>query len=441
MSRENIAIIGGGWAGIAAAIELTEAGKQVTLIEAAPSLGGRAKTVDGKGTLDNGQHILSGAYRDTLALMRRIDIDPEKIMQRLPFTFMDNAGMRLAMPDAANLPGANKLCMVWGLLRARGISLKTKWQTARWMLRLQKQGFIPEEDCTVREWLAAAGQPPEFCERFWEPLCLAALNTPASKASARLFAKVLQDTLGSNEAGSSDLLLPRVSFSELLPNPAARWLTGHGASVRLGCRVQRLSPSQDGWKIESLAGEEVFSRVIIAVAPQHLPALLRELPESTESARFPAPPATFSPIASVYFHYPKATTLPFPLMALSGGIGQWLVDRGDGLIAAVLSGMSAWEELSREEIAWKLHLEIWSITGVSTFPEFDLFIEKRATFAALPNLARCPQQTPWQGLFLAGDYCWANYPATLEGAVKSGLEAARLSCGRQLKNRFEGGRM
>jgi predicted NAD/FAD-dependent oxidoreductase len=178
---------------------------------------------------------------------------------------------------------------------------------------------------------------------------------------------------------------------------------------------------------QSPAGRETFTHVIVAVAPQHLPALLKELPrECGQTAQFPAPPAIFSPIATVYFHYPKATTLPYPLMALSGGIGQWLVDRGDGLIAAVLSGMSDWENLGREEIAWKLHLEIWQITGARTFPEFDLFIERRATFAALPNLARCPQQTPWQGLFLAGDYCWADYPATLEGAVRSGREAARL---------------
>ncbi|MCL2022297.1 MAG: hydroxysqualene dehydroxylase HpnE [Betaproteobacteria bacterium] len=429
MPVENIAIIGGGWAGIAAAIALVEAGERVSLLEAAPSLGGRAKQIAAGESLDNGQHILSGAYRETLALMRRIGVFPERVMCRLPFTFLDNAGMRLALPDfrAATFTGADNLQMAWGLASARGVSLKTKWQTARWMRRLKKQGFVPEEDCTVSQWLAASDQSGEFCRRFWEPLCLAALNTPAHKASARLFARVLQDTLGNAEAGSSDLLLPTASFSELLPNPAARWLAHRAVPVRLGCRVQRLYPSQSGWEIESPAGQETFTHIILAVAPQHLPALLRELPRSgAEATQFPSPPTVFSPIATVYFHYPQNTALPFPLMALSGGIGQWLVDRGNGLIAAVLSGMIAWEELSREEIAWKLHLEIWQITGARIFPEFDLFIEKRATFAALPNLVRCPQKTPWQGLFLAGDHCWADYPATLEGAVRSGLQAARL---------------
>jgi len=428
LPKKNIAVIGGGWAGIAAAVLLTEANEQVTLIEAAPSLGGRAKRIDGKAELDNGQHILSGAYRETLALMRRIGLCPEALMRRLPFTFLDNAGMRLALPAMTSFPGAETLRLAWGLSTARGISLKTKWQTARWIRRLQRREFQVEPDCTVREWLLRSGQSAEFCRRFWEPLCLAALNTPAETASARLFAHTLRDTLGSHEMGRSDLLLPTVNLSELLPNPAARWLTHHAATVRTGCRVRHLRPVAGGWEIESPAGREVFTHIILAVAPQHLPALLEALPGTTaEAAKFPAPPAVFSPIATVYFHYPETTALPFPLMALTGGLGQWLVDRGKGLIAAILSGSGDWEPSNREAIAHKLHLEIETLIGGCECPPFTFLLEKRATFSALPNLIRCPQQTPWPGLFLAGDHCWADYPATLEGAVRSGLEAAR-SC-------------
>ncbi|MDR1849942.1 MAG: hydroxysqualene dehydroxylase HpnE [Zoogloeaceae bacterium] len=427
MLERSIAVIGGGWAGIAAAVELTGAGEKVALIEAAPSLGGRAKRIDGKAELDNGQHILSGAYRETFALMCRIGLCPETLMRRLPFTFLNNTGMRLALPNLAGFPGVETLRLAWGLSVARGISLKDKWQAAHWIRRLKRQEFRVEPDGTVSLWLADSGQSAQFCHRFWEPLCLAALNTPAQKASARLFAYVLRDTLGSGEKGSSDLLLPTVNLSELLPNPAARWLTRHGVSIRTGCRVRRLRPIADGWEIESPAGRENFSRVILAVAPQHLPALLEELPGTTmDAATFPAPPAAFSPIATVYFHYPEATALPFPLMALTGGLGQWLIDRGNGLIAAVLSGSGDWEPLSREAIADQLHQEIGTITGAHECPPYTFLLEKRATFAALPGLTRCPQQTPWPGLFLAGDYCWADYPATLEGAVRSGLEAARL---------------
>ncbi|MDR0234454.1 MAG: hydroxysqualene dehydroxylase HpnE [Zoogloeaceae bacterium] len=430
MPGRDIAIIGGGWAGIAAAIELTEAGERVSLIEAAPSLGGRAREIDGKEPLDNGQHILSGAYCETLALMERIGLSPARLMRRLPFTFMNQAGMRLALPEfaAGGFPGAETLGMAWGLFAARGISWRAKWQAARWMRVLKRQKFELQEDCEVSRWLAASGQSHGFCRDFWEPLCLAALNTPARKASARLFARVLRDTLGNDEKGSGDLLLPTENLSGLLPTPAARWLVRRGASVRLGCRVKWLRPSENGWKIGSAAGQETFTRVILAVAPQHLPALLRELPPAMtdEATPFPLPPADFSPIATLYFHYPETVRLPFPLMALTGGIGQWLVDRGNGLIAAVLSGMSGWEQLSRETLARRLHPEIGQIIGARPLPAFSFFIEKRATFAALPNFVRCPQRTPWQGLFLAGDHCWADYPATLEGAVRSGREAARL---------------
>jgi squalene-associated FAD-dependent desaturase len=344
------------------------------------------------------------------------------VLRRVPFTFLDNAGIRLALPNIAGV--ADSLLMAWGLCSAHGISFRTKWQTAIWMTRLKRQGFVPEEDFTVNQWLLASDQSAEFCRRFWEPLCLAALNTSAEKASARLFARVLRDTLGSSEQGSKDFFIPTRSLSELLPNPAACWLADRAVPVRLGCRVRRICRVNDGWETESQAGRERFSRLILAVAPQHVSVLLKEL---SGVADFPSPPTDFSTIATVYFHYPKATSLPFPLMALTGGIGQWLVDRGDGLIAAVLSSAQDLEGLSREEIAWKLHLEIWQITGEHIFPEFDFFVEKRATFAALPNLVRYPQQTPWRGLFLAGDYCWADYPATLEGAVRSGREAAHLS--------------
>ena len=171
----KVAVIGGGWAGIAAAVELTASGATTTLYEAGRVLGGRARSVsiDGR-TLDNGQHILLGAYRDTLALMRRVGADPELLLERHPLQVVDHTGFRLALPE-----WPAPLHVAWGLLSARGVDWREKLATAWWMQGIKARRFRLDEDCSVAEWLDAAGQTGALRRHLWEPLCLAALNTPA----------------------------------------------------------------------------------------------------------------------------------------------------------------------------------------------------------------------------------------------------------------------
>ena len=438
----KIAIIGGGWAGIAAAVELAEQtpDTDITLFEAGRRLGGRARQADvaDAENLDNGQHILLGAYRDTLALMRRIGVSPEQKLQRLPLQIRDNQGFRLALPRLSA-----PFNLAWGLLAAEGVSLKEKVSCALWMQRLKRRQFWLEQDCSVAEWLTAAGQTGVLRQRLWEPLCLAALNTPAERASAQVFAYVLRDTLGSSESGATDLLLPRAPLSALLPDPAAAWLQARDVQIRTRQRIRRLQPVDGGWEVADDKTSEVFNQVIVAVAPQHLSALVSPLasflPEfpnaSTQlvTATFSAQSLCFEPIATVYLHYSPDIALPFPLMSLQSGIGQWLVDRGQGVLAASLSGHGAWEDLERDALATALHKEIAGLLpnlADTPPPPHHLIKEQRATFSCTPNLPRCPQTTPWQGLFIAGDHTWNIYPATLEGAVRSGIRAARLCVAR-----------
>lgn len=410
----RIAIIGGGWAGIAAAVELVDRGAAVTLIEAGRALGGRARrAATPEGDLDNGQHILLGAYHHCLALMRRVGARPEEQLLRLPLRLADPRGFCLALP---RLPAP--LHLAWGLLTARGPGWMEKLRTALWMQRLKARRFRIGPDTSVSAWLDASGQTGVLRRHLWEPLCLAALNTPPARASAQIFAHVLRDSLASASPGATDLLLPRGTLSDLLPSPAAAWLSQRGAIVRTGQRVKHLEPhAGGGWRVDA----EHYDRVIVAVAPQHLPSLLQE--------RTPAlgpVPNTFEPIGTVYFRYPPPARLPFPLLGLHGGLGQWLVDRGQGVLAASLSGHGAWEQCSDAELAQALHAEISAVIGPYPLPPWRVIREKRATFACTPNLPRCPQATALSGLWLAGDHCWADYPATLEGAVASGLSAARL---------------
>lgn len=400
----RVAVIGGGWAGIAAAVELTAAGLETTLFEAGRVLGGRARGVEIDGRqLDNGQHILLGAYRDTLALMRRVGADPDALFDRRPLQIIDNTRFRLALP---RLPAP--LNVAWGLLTASGVSFGEKLKTALWMDGIKRRGFKLLGETTVAQWLDNAGQTGALRRHLWEPLCLAALNLPAERASAQLFANVLRDSLGSSRREDTDLLLPRVDLGQLLPEPAGQWLQAHGAQIRLSTRVGQITEAENGIVIDG----EPFAAAIIATAPQHVGAL------------WPAAAThyDYEPIATVYRNFEPKMKFPFPLTNRLGGHCQWIVDRGDGLLACVLSGHGDWEKLDDAALAAALDAEL----GLPNPTGWHKVIrEKRATFSARPGLHRPNFRTTDPRVVLAGDYTWADYPATLEGAVRSGLRAAR----------------
>ena len=242
MTAQQVAVIGGGWAGLAAAITATQAGHRVTLFEAARHWGGRARSVDPdsattsatslrtplKHKLDNGQHILIGAYTDTLVLLRTVGIRPSTVLHRIPLTLLypDGNGLRLShWPAPLNL--------LTGILSARGWTLADKTSLLNTTRSWQRAGFNCPDTLTV----AALCQnlPDTIRQQLMEPLCLSALNTPPERASAQVFLRVLQDALMAGR-GSSNLLLPRTDLSQLLPTPrrpvagAARCPTPAGAT-------------------------------------------------------------------------------------------------------------------------------------------------------------------------------------------------------------------
>lgn len=404
----RVAVIGGGWAGLAAAVELTASGADVTLYEAGRVPGGRARSVDLDGRrLDNGQHILLGAYRDTLALMHQVGADPDQLLERQPLQVIDDRGFRLALP---RLPAP--LNVAAGLLGAATVNLPEKLKTALWMQGVKWRRFRLAADTSVADWLDAAGQTGRLRRHLWEPLCLAALNTPAERASAQVFANVLRDSLGSARRADTDLLLPRVPLGEVLPEPAAAWLETRGARLRFGHRVRGVTCSERGIGVDG----DAHDAAILALAPGHLAKLWPTA----------AVPRDYEPIGTVYLQFPAKTALPFPLVNLVGNHGQWVVDRGNGLLACVLSGHGAWEELSDAALAAALSEELQAAGLAGAHDGWHKVVrEKRATFSCTPDLARADHRTSCPLLYLAGDHTWADYPATLEGAVRSGRRAAR----------------
>ncbi len=420
----RVAVVGAGWGGLAAAVTLAERGHPVTVFEATRSLGGRARrvTIDGV-DLDNGQHILIGAYAEALRLMRLVGADPERLLARLPLELRYVSGFRLRAPP---LPAP--LHLLAALVSASGLTIAERIAAARFIAALRRARFALAADESVDRLLARHGQGGALRERLWVPLCVSALNTPPERASARVFANVLRDTLGGGRA-ASDLLLPKADLGALFPVPAAAFVAARGGEVRLGAAVRSVGRDGAGFRLDADAG--AFTHVILACSPQHVPALLGNLPELGGLAATLAA-IEHEPIYTCYLQYPESVSLPFPMLGFSGGLLQWAFDRGTlsgypGLIASVLSASGDHEALTHAELAAAIHAELAAGLGGLPEPRWQRVIaERRATFSCRPGLLRPGNATAVRGVVLAGDYTASDYPATLEAAIRSGVAAANL---------------
>ena len=425
-----LAIIGAGWAGMAAAVEAVQSGHAVTVFEATRQTGGRARALPGvvcKGQaldLDNGQHILIGAYTETLRLMRRVGVPVEQALRSLPMTlrFADGAGLRLP-----NLPAPFNTLV--GLLTAVGWQWQDKAGLLRAVLGWQWRGFDCASGLSVAE--LCHGLTPRVMAELIEPLCVSALNTPSPRASASVFLRVLGDALF-GVAGGSRLLLPRVDLGTLFPQAAARWLVQRGGAIRLGSRVKRLVQQDEHWQIEG----QVFDNVILATDALQAVRLLDDLMPSLPGAM--AEPVRhwidisralkFEAITTVYAWAPQAR-LSQPMLALRSQAGpnapaQFVFDRGqlggpDGLLAFVVSASQGEHQSLQQQVLQQAQAQLGlHLQAVQTV------VEKRATFACTPGLQRPPVRIG-PGLFACGDYVAGPYPATLEGAVRSAIAAVK----------------
>ena len=411
-----------------------EAGHQATVFEAARTVGGRARALDlphggVAARLDNGQHILIGAYTETLRLMRLAGVDTASALLRLPLVLRFPDGNGLQLPDLPPPWDA-----VLGIARARGWSWSERLALLRTARTWQRTGFACAPQATVASLCAAL--PQRLIDGFIDPLCVAALNTPAQQASGQVFLRVLQDSLFSGRGGSH-LLLPRVDLGTLFPEAAVRWLQARGAIVRCGQRVQSLGAPSPGarWQVDGIAFDAVLlatpsteaARLVsqcAQLAPCALTVALADWAALAQALRFEA-------ITTVYAQgtaRADGRLLPQPMVALHAGAGQpaqFVFDRGQlggpaGLLAFVASASQGERALIEQQVLAQARSQL----GMAPLQIVQTVVEKRATFACTPGLQR-PQAAIAPGLWACADYVAGPYPATLEGAVRSGTAAGR----------------
>lgn len=425
----KVAVVGAGWGGLAAAVRAAQAGHAVTLLEAARTLGGRARALPGTlidGTpvlLDNGQHILIGAYAASLGLMRTVGVDPDAALLRLPLTLRFADGTGLALPDAA--PPWDALA---GILTARGWSLRERLALLARAARWQRAGFRCAPLLSVAD--LCAGLPRRLVHDFLEPLCVSALNTPIAQACGATFLRVLGDSLFAGHGGSH-LLLPRVDLGALLAEPAARWLQARGHAVHTGRRVQTLARAGHGWQLDG----EAFDAVLLATGSGEAARLALQAGAS-DAAHAPAlqtwakaaQALRHGAIATVYAQQPgvRGALLPAPLLALRGAPAQFVFDRQPlggppGLLAFVVSAFAGERAALQTAVLAQAAREL-ALPGLQAL---QTVVERRATFLCTPGLAR-PGMVLAPGLLACGDYVAGPYPATLEGAVRHGAAAVAL---------------
>jgi squalene-associated FAD-dependent desaturase len=423
-----VVVVGGGLAGITAALDLADAGAQVTLLEVRTRLGGAAYSFEREGLeIDNGQHVFLRCCTGYRALLERLGVTDRTLLQeRLSIPVLAPGGRRgtlarTALPTPLHLAGALATYpFLSPLQRLRAAS------TARALSKLDLDD--PSLDSqSFGSWLAGRGESQAAIDSLWNLIALPTLNLPADRASLAMATKVFQTGL-LDAADAGDVGYSRVPLSQLHAEPAERALNGAGVDVRLKTRVHMV---RSGVEVDSDAGAFSADAAVVAVPHDRAAGMVPEGAIDLQLDRLGT-----SPIVNAHVVYDRAVT-DLPLAAGLHTPVQWLFDRteesglsGGQHLALSLSGADREMAMSNEELRDELVpalAELLPEASEARVADFFVVREHAATFRAEPGSGklRPGPRTGVPGLFLAGAWTATGWPATMEGAVRSGHAAAR----------------
>ncbi len=438
-----VVVIGGGFAGLSAAVELAERGLPPLLLEARPHLGGRAYSFTDAATgeaVDNGQHAMMGCYRHTLAFLARIGAGGKVVRQ-------PNLRVAMAQPGIgtgiiAGLPLPSPLHILGGVLGYTLLSRRERWRALTGglrVLRMYRRGDPLLGTATVTELLTAVGQSAQARAAFWNPVAIATLNEQPERAAAAPFAAVLAKAFFGSRR-DSQFILPSVGLSDLYTADAVRFITARGGRVELHTRIVGLEPGDgrlaavhlhDGRRLEVAGG--VLALPPRAVAPL-VPDRLRGTGAFAALDRFGE-----SPIVSVHLWFDQPVLEP-EFLGLIGTTTQWVFNRsklhgsnGDGgqSLSAVISAGREVASWDNARIAATVIGELRDLLPPARTAQVRRSVvvkEKYATIATTPEVERLRPgaETALPNLLLAGDWTATGLPPTIESAVVSGHRAAAL---------------
>jgi squalene-associated FAD-dependent desaturase len=431
--KPHVVVVGGGLAGLSAAIACTDGGARVTLLEARPRLGGATWSMQRDGlTIDNGQHVFLRCCTAYRGFIRRLGVEDSVTLQpRLHVPVIDARG-RVALIRRSSLPAP--LHLASSLLRFVHLPFGERLKAA---LTVQQLGKLDLDDPALDEqsfgeWLARHGQSARAIDGFWDLLIRPTVNLPARDASLALAAKVFQTGLLESVDGA-DIGYARVPLSSLHADPARRVLERAGAEARLGARVQRVQCRTDGGVSVWQDGTRIDAQAVV-VATTHR-AVMDILPAAAGLDGSAVRALGDSPIVNLHLVFDRPV-MAMPMLAVLGMHLQWIFDRTDPAalprgqyLTVSLSAADAYLDMSQEALRRVFLPELHALFPLSRDARLDLFFvtrEPRATFRQQPGSRRgrpgCETAAP--GVFVAGSWTDTGWPDTMEGAVRSGLAAA-----------------